>query len=323
MARFLARRIAQGVAIIFVVATLTFLLLHLAPGDPFTRMMLESSASASDLEGLREHWGLNRSIPAQYVTYLKNVARLDFGISFWQYRPVTDVLRDHLPPSILLAVTSLIFMFGVGILLGAIQGARAGSVTDRALSLGTVTLFSVPIFWLGVVLVYVFAEVLGIFPAGGMTDPMLASSTFVGTTVDRLHRLVLPTVTLGLVGAAGIARYQRAAMVDVVRQDFVRGARAKGLTELRVFARHALRNALLPIVTLFGLYLPILISGTVLIEKIFNWPGLGRTAYLAVQNRDYTLVTGITIVTAAIVVGANLISDILYRVVDPRTAADT
>jgi peptide/nickel transport system permease protein len=191
---------------------------------------------------------------------------------------------------------------------------------DRTLSIATLALFSTPAFWLGLMLLLVFSQVLGLFPVGGVSDPVLYPSlTPWGKILDRLWHLCLPALTLGLLGAAGTARYQRAAILEVVRQDFVRAARAKGLTERAVITRHALRNAFLPTITLFGLTFPTLLSGTVLVETVFAWPGMGKLSADAVLRRDYPLVLGATVLAAVMVVLGNLLADIAYRIADPRT----
>ena len=320
MVRFLAVRVAQAAAIVFLVATLTFVLIHLAPGNPFTAGGEGMLIPPEIVEQQRRNFGLDRPLPVQYVRYVTNVLRGDFGYSYATHRPVREAFLERVPNTLLLAGTGLIIMFTVGIALGAIQGSRPGSRTDDVLSLLTLGLYSTPVFWLGLMLLLVFAQGLDWFPVGGTHDavvyPYLSGLGKIGS---RLRHLVLPAMALGLVGAAVTARYQRAAMFDVIRQDFLRTARAKGLTERVVLTRHALRNALLPTITLFGLAFPVLLSGAVLVESVFAWPGLGRLAIDAVHQRDYAVVTGAAIVTAFMVVLGNLIADVLYHVVDPRT----
>ncbi len=321
MARFLARRLIQGFAIVFMVATLTFVLIRLAPGDPFAAMAQASRAPEAFTEQAMRNWGLDRPLVEQYLLYLRNLARGEFGMSSSALRPVSHVIKSRLLPTVVLTTTALIFMFAAGIAIGVFQGVRRGSTTDDVLSISSLLLYSVPIFWLGIVLLYVFAELLHLFPTGGWTPTAAAfqQTPLLAQLANRAHHLALPAITLGLVGSAVIARYQRAAMIDVAGQDFVRAARARGLSEGRVILRHALGNALLPIVTLFGLFFPILVSGAVLIEFVFSWPGLGRLIVNAVGARDYNLVTGIAIITSAMVVLGNIIADILYWYVDPRT----
>jgi peptide/nickel transport system permease protein len=233
---------------------------------------------------------------------------------------VRDAFLERVPNTLLLAAAGLVIMFALGIATGAVQGSRPASRTDDALSLVTLALYAMPVFWLGLMLLLVFGETLGWLPVGGTHDAVLHSNMgALGRIADRLRHLVLPALTLGLVGAAVTARYQRAAMLEVATQDFLRTARAKGLTERVVLVRHALRNALLPAITLFGLAFPLLLSGAVLVEKVFAWPGLGQLAVDAIHRRDYAVVTGAAIITAVMVVLGNVIADVLYRLVDPRT----
>jgi peptide/nickel transport system permease protein len=236
------------------------------------------------------------------------------------HRPVLDALGDALPNTLVLALAALILDFTLGIAIGTLQGMRARSTLDRVCSAVTLTLYSVPVFWLGLVLVLVFGQELGWLPVGGVVDPVLHPTYgLLGKILDRAVHLLLPALTLGLVGAAGTARYQRAAVLEVVRQDFIRTARAKGLDETAVALRHALRNALLPTITLLGLSLPTLFSGAVLVETVFSWPGMGRLAVDSMLRRDYPVVTGAAILVALAVVAGNLVADLLVRLADPRT----
>ncbi len=320
MVRFLVSRLAQAAAIVFLVATLSFVLIHMAPGDPMQAMGEWSFVSPDVIEQQRRLWGLDRPLSEQYLRYVANVARGDLGYSFAEHRPVAQAIGERIPNTLVLAVAALVVMFGVGIAVGALQGARARSRLDDALSLTTVVLYSVPVFWLGLVLLLLFGQALHWLPVGGATDAVLHSHlSWLGRVGDRVRHLILPAATLGLVGAAGVARYQRAAMLEAVRQDFVRAARAKGLAERAVLIRHALRTALLPTVTLFGLTFPLLLSGAVLVETVFGWPGLGKFAVDAIRNRDYQVVTASAIITAVMVTAGNLLADVLYRFVDPRT----
>lgn len=320
MLRFLAVRLAQAAAIVFLAATLSFVLVRLAPGDPFRAMSEWAFVSPDVLAQQRRNFGLDRPIPEQYVRYLANLARGDLGYSFAERRPVAQAIGERIPNTLLLAAAALVVSFGLGVVIGALQGARPASRLDDTLSVTTLVLYSVPVFWLGLMLLLVFGQALHWLPVGGATDAVLYPHlSWLGRLGDRLQHLVLPAATLGLVGAAAVSRYQRAAMLDAIRQDFVRTARAKGLAERTVLFRHALRNALLPTVTLFGLTFPVLLSGAVLVETVFGWPGLGKFAVDSISNRDYQVVTASAVITAAMVVLGNLVADLLYRVVDPRT----
>lgn len=320
MMRFIGTRLLHAVGIVFIVATITFVLLQLAPGDPLTRATESALVSRDVIEQQRRNFGLDRPVHVQYALYLGNLARGDFGYSFREHRPAWDAIRDRIGNTLLLAAAGLVVMFALGIATGAWQGARAGSAGDGVLSVVSLTVYSTPVFWLGVMFVLVFAEGLQWLPATGATDPVVSAHLSpIGRLWDRLVHLVLPALTLGLAGAAVVARFQRAAMLDVVRQDFVRTARAKGLPERAVLLHHALRNALLPTVTLFGLAFPVLLSGAVLVETVFAWPGMGKLTVDAIAARDYAVVTGTAMLAAACVVAGNLLADVLYWMLDPRT----
>jgi len=319
MLRYLARRLLQGVAIVFAVTTFTFFLLQLAPGDPIDALGATGKLSRDIAEQQRINFGLDRPIVERYVRYVWNVARGDLGYSYTWPQTVSTAIRQRIPATIILALTALLIDFTLGISIGAIQGAHRRSRVDDGLTVITLALFSLPVFWLGLMLVLVFSLGLGWLPPSGMRTPWLNDLPLLPAVWDHAKHLVLPALTLGVVGAASTARFQRAAMIDVIQQDYVRTARAKGLEEKAVLYRHALRNALLPVITLFGLSFPVLLSGAVLVEEVFSWRGLGYLTVEAFRNRDYPLVTGMAIVVAAMVVVGNLLADLLYHAADPRT----
>jgi peptide/nickel transport system permease protein len=312
------------VAIIFAVATFTFLLLQMAPGDPVDALAASGRLASDVAQQQRVNFGLDKPITERYMHYLWNVAHGDLGYSYTWPLPVWTAIRQRIPATLVLALTALFIDFALGIAIGAFQGARHRSLGDDSLSLLTLTLFSIPVFWLGLMLILVFSLDLGWFPPGGMRTAWLYPHlSLLGSVWDHATYLVLPATTLGVIGAASTARFQRAAMIDVVRQDHVRTARAKGLNERTVLFGHALRNALLPVITLFGLSFPVLLSGAVLVEEVFAWPGLGNLTVDAFRSRDYPLVTGIAIVTAVMVVVGTVLADLLYRLADPRTRRQT
>lgn len=322
MIRWLAARLLQGALVVFLVVTITFVLLHAAPGDPLTVLADEPSIRPEVLDQMRRNYGLDQPLPVQYVRYLGHVARGDLGVSYTRNRPVLAAILDALPETLLLAGAGLLVDFVLGIGIGVVQAVQRRTWVDRALSVVTVTLYSTPVFWLGLMGIWLFGETLGWLPLGGVTDlARHAQMSPAGQVLDRLRHLALPALTLGLIGAASTARYQRAAMLEAIGQDFVRTARAKGLAERVVVLRHVLRNALLPVITLAGLALPMLLSGAVLVEWVFSWPGMGRLAADAILRRDYPLVAGTAMLAGTMVVLGNVVADLAARAADPRTGA--
>lgn len=314
----LIRRIAAAAAIVFAVLSLTFVAIHLAPGSPFLPPA-DRPVDTAVVARLNRQFGLDRPLSIQYVLYLRNLARGNMGYAFSRGQDVSDALASTIPNTLLLAGTALILDLGLGLVFGLIMAARARRATDVVLSNVTLFAYSVPAFWLGLVLVFVFADWLHWFPPGFTSTPGLYDTLpLLGRLGDRLHHLALPALTLGLVGAAGTARYQRAAVLETLGREFVRTARAKGAPEARVLLIHTLRNSLLPLITLAGLSLPFLLTGSVLIETVFSWPGMGRLATDAVLARDHALVTAVAIVASTMVVIGSLLADILYAAADPR-----
>jgi peptide/nickel transport system permease protein len=313
----LVRRLAASIAIVFAVVTITFFLIHLARGKPFQDP--DHPLAPDELARLERLFGTDRPPWVQYGLYLRNLARGELGESFAQRRPVADAIAEAIPNTLTLAGAALALDLLLGLALGVYQAVRARRFGDVAL--GNVALFfnSMPTFWLGLILLLVFAQWLHWFPVGGMLDPVLCPTVSgAPCLLDLLWHLALPALTVGLVGAAGTARYQRAAMLEVIAQDYVRTARAKGLGERRVVLVHALRNALLPFITLLGLSLPFLLTGAVLVEYVFAWPGMGWLAFSSIGKRDYPVVTAAALIASGMVVLGNLLADILYAVADPR-----
>jgi peptide/nickel transport system permease protein len=270
-------------------------------------------------ERLRAQFGYDRPIAEQFVRFVENVARFRLGYSQSMHRYVGDVIRDVLPRTLLLMGVALLLSFVVGIAAGALQAMRHNTWIDRALSGVLLLFYSIPDFWLALVILLAFAYWIPIFPAGGMIDQVMHDYMSFGARIgDVLQHLILPALTLTLLGAAGIARYQRSALLEILPQDFVRTARAKGLSEHTVILKHALRNALLPAITLLGLSLPSLIGGAFFVEKVFSWPGMGYVAANAINARDYDLVTGTVIVGGVMVTFGSLVADFLYALADPR-----
>jgi peptide/nickel transport system permease protein len=316
----LAARLVAGLAVVTGVVTLTFLLLHTAPGDP-AELLLGTAATPAQVAAQRHVLGLDRPLPVQYATWLAAFARGDWGTSIASGRPVRAVLATAWPMTAELVALSLFFTYLLGIGVGVVQAARSRSHLDTALSVGTVTLFALPGYWLALMLVMVFTYRLRVLPAFGAAGFDADVLTGWAALVDRLRHLALPLVTLILIGVGGTARFVRGAMLDVRSQPFVVTARAKGLHPARVMVRHVLRNALLPVLTLLGLSLPALFSGAVFVEAVFAWPGVGRVLVEAVQARDYPVVLAATAVSALLVVAGNLLADALGVWADPRLRA--
>lgn len=323
MAGYLLRRLGQVAVVVALVATVVFVLIHLAPGDPFGAAIENPNVSEAIRAQWRAAYGLDRPLPEQFVSYFSSLARGDLGWSFSLHRPVLDVLRDALPNTLLLMSIALVASFAIGIALAVVQARRPGSFTDRVLGGTSLFFFSMPEFWLAWMVVVLFAYRFPIFPIGGMVDPVIHSSlTTGGQLVDVVRHTVLPAVTLTLLFSAVVARYQRAALLDALPTEYVRTARAKGLPENLIVRRHALRNALLPVITLFGLAFPALLTGAVFVEKIFAWPGMGLVIVNSIDSRDYPLLMASVILGSLLVAIGSLLADLLYLVADPRIRDD-
>lgn len=319
MRALLARRLLQAVAVILVVMTVTFFLIHLAPGDPLTATLLDNRVPEATRQYWRHVYGFDQPVGVQYLRYVSGVLRGRLGYSLTYNEPVSTVVARALPNTLMLAGSGLILSFGLGVLIALIQVARRGSLTDRVLGIASLTLYCTPDFWLAQVALLVFAYWVPIFPAGGTVDPVIhAYLSAWPALVDRLRHLILPALTLAALSAALVARFQRAALLDVAADDYLRTARAKGVPEWAVIVRHALRNAALPVISLLGLSLPAFLTGTVFVEKIFAWPGLGSLAIDAVAARDYPVVIACTLIASITVALGSLMADILYLIADPR-----
>jgi peptide/nickel transport system permease protein len=317
--RFLGRRLAQAAVIVAFVATISFALIHLAPGDPFSAVMDNPTVSETVRLTLRAQYGFDRPLPEQFARYVGRLAHGDLGWSFSHDRTVLEVLGSALPNTLLLMGVALVGSFALGILIALIQVARRGTATDHILSGVTLLLLSMPDFWLAILALLAFTYWLPVFPVGGAVDPVMHEYMGFGARVlDRLRHLILPAATLTVLAAGAVARYQRSALLDVLPADYIRTARLKGLTEREILRRHALRNALLPIITLIGLSFPALLTGAFFIEKIFAWPGMGLAVVNAIGTRDYPLVVGGVIIGSIMVTLGSLLADLLYAWADPR-----
>lgn len=320
MIRWLARRLAVAVLTFVVVTVLLFALMRLTPGDPLQRLAGDRQVSAREQEALRRKFGIDQPIATQFRAFLGGALTGDLGVSIEHYpTPVTTLLRSRLPASLLLGGTVLVLTFGIGILVGVVQAIRRGTGADRWLTRVTLALYAMPSFWLGLVLAWYFGIHLQWLPVAQMHDPLLpADASWTTRTADLLRHLVLPAVTLTAVSLAAVARYQRTALLEVMRREWVLAARARGLSERRVLWRHAWRTALFPIVSLLGLWLPILAAGSVFVEQVFNWPGLGSLAADAVGARDYPVILGSAMLVSGLVLLGGILADLGYYALDPR-----
>jgi peptide/nickel transport system permease protein len=322
----LVRRIGAAVLLLWLVVTITFVLVRLAPGDP-AQLLVPPTASSGDAARLRSELGLDRPLAVQYARWIGGVLRGNLGESFVSRRPVGHVLLEALPVSLWLGGTALLITFLVGVPVGIAQAARRGRFVDRALTVATTLVYAAPSYWLALALVAVFtygAATWGLpaavrLPAFGMRSPGVTLSGG-ARLLDLARHAVLPLTILAAIGAAGIARYARTSVADVLKEEWVRTARAKGASSRRVYLRHVLANILPAMVVLFALSLPGVVAGSIFVESVFAWPGMGRLMVGAIAARDYPVVLGATVLYAALVIFANLAADLLLPVFDPRRA---
>jgi len=313
MLSWLARRVAVSAFLIFVLLSAVFFIVRLAPGDPLDQVV-EENLGPENRELIRHRMGLDEPLFRQYLHWLSSSARGDFGISLSRQRSVGGIIGEALPATLLLTVTAYLLHLLLALGAALAMTARSGRALDHWVQGVGLTLYSLPSFWLGLMLIMLLSGKLGWFPAGGMHAPDAGYLEWWPWLVDLLHHLVLPVATSFI----GTARYLRTSLADVLDQDYILAARARGLSERRILFRHALRNALLPIITLLGLSLPFLLGGAVVVEVVFGWPGMGRVAIEAIWARDYPVIMATTLVSAVMVVAGSLLADILYRWADPR-----
>jgi peptide/nickel transport system permease protein len=310
MTAYLVRRVLAVVPVMLIVVTMVFLLIHLIPGDPVA-VILGPDATPTQMEATRRQLGLDRPLHAQLLAFYTRLLQGDLGRSYFLDRPVTQALWERAEPTVLLTVSALVVAVVIGVPAGLVAGAYPGSVADRVLMVGALLGVCIPGFWLSLNFIYLFAVKLGWLPAGGY------ASVFVDPGA-ALRFMVLPAVSLGFNQSALIARIARSCMLEVLQQDYIRTARAKGLSQRVVVIGHAFRNAMVPVVTVIGITTAILIGGAVVTEIVFNIPGLGRLIISAILRRDYPVVQGVVLVTAAAYVVINLVVDVLYVFIDPR-----
>ncbi len=302
MTSFLIRRLVQSVLILLGVSLITFVLLYWLPSDP-VRQIAGRSATAQTVQNIREQLGLDQPLLVQYWRYIGNLVQGDLGRSYLQKTEVSALIMSRLPASLLLMAGAIFTELLIGLSMGVIAALRRGSSTDQTLMILSFVGVSAPQFVVGLLLLYVFAVQLHWFPIGGY-------GTF--------SHLVLPALTMGILGSGWYSRMMRSSMIDVLRQDFVRTARAKGLTRRRIILRHALPNAILPIIAMIGIDVGIFMGGIVVVESVFGWPGIGQLAWQAIQRVDIPIIMGVTLISATAIVIGNLVADVISLMVDPR-----
>ena len=313
--RLLRRRLIQAVPLLLGVVVINFTLIHLAPGSFLDLMTAENQVSdPATVELLRKTYGMADPLWLQLVKYIWALAHFDFGFSYRQNMPVIDAIAINLPATLLLMISSITLAFAVGVAAGVVASAKVRTLWDTAVSVAAMFFFAAPSFWLGIMMIVLFGVKLGWLPVGGMAT----IGGVGGGVLDVLHHLILPTLALGLFYAAIYARVMRSSMLEVAQLDFVRTARAKGLSRARVTVSHVLRNALLPVITILGLQMGTVLAGSVVIESVFSWPGIGSLLFDSVSSRNYPVVLGIMVLGSLVVIAANILVDLLYMWLDPR-----
>jgi peptide/nickel transport system permease protein len=316
--RLLRRRLIQAVPLMLGVVMINFVLIHLAPGSFLELMTAENQVSdPATVALLRTTYGLDDPAWLQLLKYIWALMHFDFGFSYRQNMPVIDAIRINLPATVLLMISSITLAFAVGVAAGVVASTKVRTVWDTVVSVAAMFFFAAPSFWLGIMMIVLFAVKLGWMPVGGMATIGGAANGF-GGVLDILHHLILPTLALGLFYAAVYARVMRSSMLEVSQLDFVRTARAKGLSRTRVTISHVLRNALLPVITILGVQMGTILAGSVVIESVFSWPGIGSLLFDSVSSRNYPVVLGILVLGSMVVIVANTAVDLLYMWLDPR-----
>ena len=319
MLQYIIRRLLGIIPLLIGITIISFLVIHLAPGKPTELMMqMNPKAALEAQEKLDKIFGLDKPLHIQYLIWLKNFFKFDFGVSFIDGRPVRDKIFERMPITILINVLALLVIFMFSIPIGIKSAIRRGSFFDRSITVFVFLGFAAPGFWLALILMDLFGVRLGWFPVSGITSLDFENFSYLGKITDVAHHLILPIFVASIGGLAGVSRYMRQSMLNIIHQDYIRTARAKGLNERLVIYRHALRNALLPIITILGLSVPGLISGSVIFESVFSIPGMGKLMVDAVFARDYYTIMGGLVLSALLTLIGNLLADITYAYIDPR-----
>ena len=320
MTAYLLRRILLLIPLMFGITLITFTVIHLAPGEPVEmQMAMNPKVGKEARERLQKFYGLDKPLHVQYVTWVKQLAQFDFGRSFSSdNRPVLDKIKERLPVTLSLNIVALVIEFGLAIPIGWLAAVHRNTLLDKGITVFVFLGFAVPTFWLALLLMYLFGVKLNWLPISGLHTLGYEAYGWFGQLLDLAKHLVMPILVASFGSLAGVSRYMRSAMLQVIEQDYITTARAKGLSERVVIWKHALRNALLPLITLVGFSLPGLIGGSVIFETIFSIPGMGQLFYQGVMARDYPVVMGILVIGAFLTMLGNLLADISYALADPR-----
>lgn len=313
MGRYIAGRLLQVIPLLLGISILVFILVNAVPGSPLSDLAFNPTTRPEDIAAIKHSLGLDQPLYKRYFVWLGNLVRGDLGLDMVTYRPVTQDIAERLPNTLKLTFAAFVLALLFAIPVGVYSAVKRNSIFDHVATIVSVAGVSIPTFWFGLILILVFALNLGWFPTGG-SRPLRGDAGF----LVQLKYLVLPAVTLAIAETASWTRYIRGQMLEVIRQDYIRTARAKGLQERTIIFRHALRNALLPLITLMGLAIPSFFSGALIIETIFSWPGIGRLTYDAALARNYTVIMGAVMLSAVLVIIGNLLADIGYSLLDPR-----
>jgi len=316
MGRYIVRRVLQAVPILIGITLLTFLIMQLAPGNPL-QTMIDPRISPEEMRQAEESMGMDRPAILQYFTWLSQLLRGNLGYTIRTGQSVSGLILERLPATLYLTMSAFVLSFVLGVPLGVFSATHKYQPADYSLTVFAFVGISIPSFFFGLALIFLFSLRLGVLPSGGMMTigPALSGWPLV---VNRLRHLALPAVVLALPNLATVMRFTRSSMIDVMNNDYIRTVRAKGVRERAVRYKHALRNALIPVVTIFGLSIPFLFGGAYITERIFNWPGMGSLGIQAIYSREYPIIMGLNLFTSALVLAGNLIADVLYAVVDPR-----
>ncbi|MCX5687278.1 MAG: ABC transporter permease [Candidatus Omnitrophica bacterium] len=319
MNKFILKRIMGLIFLLFGITVVTFIVIHIAPGKPTDlEAQFNPKVSMEARERISHLYGLDKPLAIQYIEWLKRVVRLDFGISFMDSRPVMQKILERIPITLTIELISIVLILLIGIPIGVISAVKEGSFYDKFMTVFVFIGFAAPTFWLSLILMDFIGVRWGLLPISGIKSLEFEKFGFLEKAIDISKHLVLPVLVSAFGGLAGISRYMRSSMLNVLKQDYIRTARAKGLTEKEVLYKHALKNALLPVVTILGLSVPGLIGGSVIFESIFSIPGMGRLFYESVMARDYPVIMGVLVIGAILTLLGNLLADISYAAVDPR-----